>query len=265
MGEYFVQPVTLRHEGGRRRRGLDNSFTFPTVGMTEYEFGAIPAAARYMRENADEMKNFALNVTGGRGAKAVLICLPKDKKDAENFFRKELKDGYQSSAYLCLRSAFGREPHRSFREPEVAWFSLREDSTWVVCKDIATANLWRQCMTDDPVPLYARLNGPRVEIYYEEAEFQTMLEAPWSPNKDEVFLRAADPKYATFLTHSNSLVARCEPAYSHALFNALQAQFKHQIYAWDLLKTVERTQVSRKIAEGEPRPFNIQSRGSSNG
>lgn len=236
--KYWIQPVTLRREVSPRRFGLDQNFVFPSVGMAEFEFGAIPQAARAMRENWHQ---YTLSKVKCRGYFAFIWARKPNVDEARAFFRLEIRRGRAGIVPLGLRHTYGLTPYSGKEEDlERAWFNI-SGNPWVVCASENTALLWGSCMEDTKKPIYALADRDfPLRLFYLEEDAKKAISS-LRPLADEAMtytllkataMEGPEVMYATHLAVNGKLFCRFSrsssltPDVIHSLVNVFKAQDK---------------------------------------
>jgi hypothetical protein len=134
---YLVQRV-LRREFGPGT-GIDRLFAFDYMGSSEFEWGALPAALREMREHTLVIRS----IRHGEHT-CTFIGHAGDEVKAQTFFADQLGERTASLKEATgLRRTYNGE---KYADKTIGWWALDQDCPWLIFRNMADAYAWNEAL-----------------------------------------------------------------------------------------------------------------------
>lgn len=151
-GEGFpalIQRVMVRTLPSETQRGIDRFFQFDYMGSSEFEWGALPQAAKAMRANVG--KEWKAEPLEARGHKCWYVGAPTTKKMAEMVFAEQLQEDrserHYTKEWTCIYETYVETANSSTFD---AWWALDAEPPFVLFRRAEDAKLWLRCLREKP-------------------------------------------------------------------------------------------------------------------
>ena len=153
---YLIQRIKQNRSTNPMRTGVDRYFSFDYMGSSEFEFGALSAALRLMRNTPEKLveEPVSIKVEAGsllerRECEAWFFGADRDIPVARYVFEDQL----QADRKICLKEhseiaeAYGTVPTR-FACNIIGWWALDPITPWVFFKEKKLCEEWIDGFTE---------------------------------------------------------------------------------------------------------------------
>lgn len=125
---YLIQRA--KFENNNNKKGIDSMLNFDYMGSAEFEFGALPASLKQIRENVSNYESFNYTFKKNKSKIVTIFCRKEDKKEIEIIIEELSNNKIQLKEY-CDLSIFVND-RKDWKHPNDFWWDIRQD--WMFWK-----------------------------------------------------------------------------------------------------------------------------------